>query len=209
MQCANIQRKAFRTNEARYGTKYSIAAKSTRQKIEEYFLLAYDASSFFGSSAFVDKSLLKYGTKYPCQNIEVRSRIIETRKRNGTFGKSKDEDIAYNALHFIFPHLIRQYKSDRYPFYCDFYDPIDDIFFEYNGFMTHGGHFFDADNDKDLAKLEQWKSKVAEHPIYMAAIDCWTRRDVKKLEIARQNDLNYVVFWKLKEVFNYVLSYFD
>ena len=107
-------------------------------------------------------------------------------------------------LHFIYPHIIRQYRSDIYPFACDFYDPNSDTYFEFNGSWTHGGHWFDENNEEDLKRLEFMKSKQTKY--YGNAIETWTVRDVKKRKIAEENHLNYIVFWNLKEVQKYVLN---
>lgn len=62
-------------------------------------------------------------------------------------------------LHFIYPHIIRQYSSEKYPFACDFYDPDSDTYFEFNGSWLHGGHWFDETNEEDIKELERLKSK--------------------------------------------------
>ena len=52
-----------------------------------------------------------------------------------------------------------QYKSELYPFCCDFYFPDNDLYLEINAHWTHGYHPFDSTNKDDLLLLEQWKKK--------------------------------------------------
>lgn len=100
---------------------------------------------------------------------------------------------------------MRQYRSIEYPFACDFYDPDSNTYFEFNGSWTHGGHWFDEKNENDLIELERMKSKHTQY--YDNAIKTWTIRDIKKKNTAEANKLNYVVFWKIDEVLEYVLSF--
>jgi len=140
--------------------------------------------------------------------VEISSQRKEkehaTKKQNGTFNTSKPEEECYHMLHFAYPHIIRQYRSEAYPFACDFYDPDSHTYFEYNGSWTHGGHFFDKTNAADIEQAVKWKSKGTK--FYMNALYNWTVRDVKKRETAEKNSLNYVVFWCLDEVRRHVLD---
>ena len=40
--------------------------------------------------------------------------------------------------------------------------------------------------------------------LYNNAIECWTKRDVNKRNIAKQNNLNYIEFWNINELINYI-----
>jgi len=128
----------------------------------------------------------------------------DTKRIRGTFHTSKPEEECYHMLHFIHPHIIRQYRSEKYPFACDFYDPDSDTYFEFNGSWTHGGHWFDPDNKDDQEKLKKWRDKGTKY--YGIAIKTWTERDVKKRQYAANNGLNYVVFWTLDDVMKYVIE---
>ena len=101
----------------------------------------------------------------------------------------------------IMPGLVAQYKSDKYPFACDAYDPVSDVYFEYNGTWTHGGRPFDPNSTEDIAKVEAWKSKNTE--FYDNAVETWTVRDPKKRETARANGLTLVEFWNYSDVEKY------
>lgn len=69
--------------------------------------------------------------------------------------------------------------------------------------------FFDKNNPKHIAKLNKWQSKSNKiDDIYDRAIDCWTNADLKKLEVAKQNNLNYVVLWNKKDIENWIKTNF-
>jgi hypothetical protein len=85
---------------------------------------------------------------------------------------------------------------------CDFYIKHLDIFIECNFHWTHGGHWFDANSEYDINKLNIWKNKNTK--FYNTAIDVWTRRDIMKYNMAKTNNLNYVVFWNLTEFNNWI-----
>lgn len=123
-----------------------------------------------------------------------------TRRRNGTFNVSKQEDEVYKMLcdKFREEDIVRQYKSKKYPFACDFYVKSCNLYIECNFSWTHGGHWFDDSNEEDQKTLQLWKDKGTKY--YENAIETWTVRDVKKRLCAEENNLNYLVFWRLEDV---------
>lgn len=131
---------------------------------------------------------------------EIQLKINDTKRRNHTFNTSKPEEDSYALLCELFgaDNVLRQYKSEKYPFNCDFYVRSDDIYIECNYSWTHGGHWFDENNNDDTLQLEVWKSKKT--AFYDQAINTWTIRDLNKRKYAVDNKLNYVVFWKFTEL---------
>ena len=100
-------------------------------------------------------------------------------------GRKNTQWFAENDIKYI-----SQYRSDDYPFACDFYLPDKDLYIEINAHWTHGGHPFDSTNKDDLLLIEQWKLKNTK--FYDNAIETWTVRDVLKRETAKNNKLNYL-----------------
>lgn len=143
-------------------------------------------------------SMAKYGVDCVGKLKEVHDKADETRRRNGTWSTSKPEEKMYTFLCDVFgiDDVVRQYKESRYPFHCDFYLKSLDLFIELNATWIHGGHWFDVNNVDDIATLDFWRQKVLDgHRFYGVAIDVWSVRDVKKLQTALNNRLNYLVFW--------------
>ena len=140
-------------------------------------------------------------------SFEIQHHRHETMKKNHTFNSSKEEDQVYEFLNQHI-NVIRQFDNDpRYPFNCDFYIKDLDLFIECNFHWTHGGHPFDPNSIKDQVKLEQWKARGTKY--YDNAIETWTKRDVKKRDKAKEEKLNYLEFWSMKDLKEYFISYFE
>lgn len=132
-----------------------------------------------------------------------------SKKLNKTFNSSKPEIELKEYLEKIFGKNDIEYQYDkdpRYPFLCDFYIKSLDLFLELNLFMTHGNHAFDPNNEKDLNTLKVWEEKAKDHPLYKNAIEVWTIKDPKKLQIAKENNLNYLTIYNYKQLNNLFLG---
>ena len=63
------------------------------------------------------------------ENIdEIVQKIYNTKKTNDSFKTNKQEQYIFEQLCNIFNHVERQYKSNVYPFNCDFYIPSKDLY---------------------------------------------------------------------------------
>lgn len=139
---------------------------------------------------------------------KVIDKILDTKKANNTFNRSTIQDRLSEYLKSLYPDTVVEYDSDpRYPFNCDFYIPQFDLFIELNGHWTHGEHPFDPECELDQLTLEKWKSKCGTYVSktgkekqnsYYNAIKVWTELDPLKLKSARDNKLNYVAFYNIK-----------
>lgn len=146
--------------------------------------------------------------KVKAKSKESKIKEYNTKKINGTLGnKSKQEDEVYTLLLNKFDSVIRQYKSDKYPFLCDFYIPKLDLYIECNFHWTHGGKPFNDFDEDCKEKLECWKLKSKESNFYINAINTWTIRDLNKFNIAKINNINYKVFYSKKEIYNWLNTF--
>ena len=143
-------------------------------------------------------SLKNWGTEYPHQCKKIIERVNNTKRKNNTFNTSKIEELSYILLKEKYEDVIRQYKSELYPFVCDFYIPSLNLYIECNYHWTHGDHPYNENNKEDQILLEKWKTKNTKY--YKGAIYTWTIRDVNKRNIAKQNNLNYIEFWNNNEL---------
>lgn len=107
----------------------------------------------------------------------------------------------------MFPDLETQYKSELYPFNCDFYILSLDLYIEYNGTWTHGGCFYDENNKENRNTLENWKRLSECSRFYQNAIETWTVRDIRKLNTALENNLNYVVWFNEEQAYDWIEKY--
>lgn len=137
-----------------------------------------------------------YGVECVLSLKDIQNKIHNSKKKNNTFNSSNPEKIIFEKILTKFPNTKRQYKSDLYPFNCDFYIPEIDTYVEYQGNWTHGKEPF-ISTLKQLKILEQWKSKNT--PYYNKAILDWTERDVLKRETAKKNKLNWIEFFNMKQ----------
>lgn len=134
--------------------------------------------------------------KPDCVKKEIYNKVLETKRKNNTFSQSQVEEDFKKYLENNNIQFIRQYKKDkRYPFACDFYLPKYDLFIEIQGNWTHGRHPFNENDINDLNLLHFWESKNTKY--YDSAINNWTKRDVMKRQIAKDNHLHFI------EVFSY------
>lgn len=146
---------------------------------------------------------------YILSTDEVQQKMIETKRKNDTLGKSKIELEILYLIKEKFSDIEYQHRdNDRYPFNCDYYIPSLDLFIEYQGFVTHGKHPYNENNVDDINELNRIKSKdLIKHPLYKDIIENWTITDPMKRNIAKKNNLNYIEFWNIEEVKNWLKQY--
>lgn len=155
----------------------------------------------------------RYGVSNLMQKKEFVESNWKSKKKNGTCNSSQPENRMYQELKDFFGDedvLRNDFSDKRYPFACDFYIKSLDLFIELNGTWFHGCHWFDKNNIKDIEKLKLWQIKASEgHRAYGQAITIWTERDPLKLKTAKENKLNYLVFWDndLKDFHNWLENY--
>lgn len=126
---------------------------------------------------------------------------------NGTINTSRPENCVYEKLTTAFKNdVVRYYSDERYPFECDFYIKSLDLFIECNFHWTHGGHPFDENDPRDQKTLEGIRKKQSfylndkgkkKQNYYFVFEDVWTKRDVLKLKMTKDNKLNYLTFYSL------------
>ena len=138
---------------------------------------------------------------------EYQERQNRIKKTNGTLNISKPELKAFAALLDIYKdNVVHSYRDPRYPFNCDFYIKSEDLFIELNLTWTHGGAPYDQHNPNHKDKLKLWKRKALSSDFYKNAIYTWTQLDVKKQLYARQNNLNYLMFYTENDFWEWLNS---
>ncbi len=202
MQGQVAQDKARMTSQEHWGTDYAMQSDEVVRRFNESARRVYGVDWPIGHPRVVKKirATLKerYGVDNAMQFECFHDKAMATRLAEGSSCSSHSEDRMYAALTALFgvEDVRRQYKSEAYPFHCDFYIESLDLYMELNGFWVHGTHWFDEMSDLDRETLVSWLARAESGcPQYRRAIDTWTRRDPLKRQIAIVNDLNYVVFW--------------
>lgn len=120
-----------------------------------------------------------------------------TKRRNKSFNTSKAEENLYLQLceEYGVQDVERNYSDSRYPFKCDFYIKSIDLFIELNRHWTHGKHPYNSDSANDQKILLEWKEKAKYSKFYQQAIYVWTVLDVHKIQVAKENNLNYKLIY--------------
>jgi very-short-patch-repair endonuclease len=184
-----VMDKYLETMLEKYGDiSYRNHEKYIQSNISKYGVEHYSKTDEF-KSRIENTQLMKYGGYY-VQTDECKMKVYNTKKKNHTFNSSKIEVDLSNWLTDNRINFRTQYKSDVYPFSCDFYLTDYDLYIEIQGHWTHGGHPYNEDDENDNIIVESWKLKDSK--FYQEAIKTWTMRDVTKRNIASQNKLNYL-----------------
>ena len=181
-------KKAEETCIERYGVPYTMMLKSVQGKVKQTCINRY------GVPVYSNKEK-EYSTK----------------KANGTLGshKSKIEQLYEEILinKFGCNSVIYNYFSDEYPFRADFYVESEDMYIEINAHWTHGPHPYDPENPEDVELVLRWMRLAETKPYYNNAIYVWTDLDVRKRNIAIENNLNFVAIYPKKSGDDIVFSH--
>lgn len=181
------------TNLKKYGKEYYTQTDEYLKKWKDYNQYKYGVDYYFQ----YEDSKNKY------QNSEFVKNILEkqykTKKKNNSFNISKPEDLIYERLVSKFGdvNVKRQYKSQKYPFACDFYIVNKDLYIEINFHWTHG--FEPYDINKHTEMLNEWINKSKTSDFYKNAINVWTIKDPMKRKTAKDNNLNWIEFFNMKQ----------
>jgi len=161
-----VQEKMKETNISRYGQDNVLKIPEFREKIKETLMEKYgvensllseevmekrNATNFerfghinpFGNKEIQNKikktNIEKYGFKNPVSNIETQRKVHQSRKKNGSYGKSKSEDNFYETfllLFLLFDDIERQAIVKNWP--IDFYIKSLNLYIQFDGVYYHG-----------------------------------------------------------------------
>jgi len=213
-QADEVKEKIKCTNIKRYGTEHNMQNKEIYEKANNTRLEKYGKKCYCQTKEYLEKTkqtnLKRYGVEYSSQNKEIINKVIETKRKRGTFNTSKAEKEILELLRAKFKDVKYQYKSEKYPFACDFYIPELDLYIEYQGFWSHGTKLgpFNPDNPEHLKVLEKYKDKAKDHLIYRNAIEVWTIRDPLKRQTAKENSLNWLEFFNMNDFISWYTTKF-
>lgn len=144
----------------------------------------------------------RYGVKNYTTHKDFQVKARKSLNKHHSWNTSKAEDTIYGFLIEKFKKVKRQYNSKQYPFNCDFYIPSLKLYIEYQGTWTHGKMPYDKNNRLCKNILSTWKTKaklLGNNSQYNSAIEVWTRRDPLKRQTAKENSLNWIEFFNMKE----------
>lgn len=211
MKLDYFKEKSKETCRKRFGVDYPSQSQQILNNTKQKFIEKYGVDNPAKSDAIKRKikntCIKKYGD-YACNLDYVKDlahsdlankKRYATMKENNTFNSSKPENQVYEELCNIYGQndVIRQYKSNAYPWNCDFYIRSKDLYIECNFHWTHGDHLFNPNDKNDIALLNKWKSKHTKY--YDNAIKTWTIRDIEKAKC----NVNRQVFYTINDFYEW------
>lgn len=215
-----IKQRTRKTCIERYNCPVSSQNTGVKKKLIDTNIKRYRVPYTFMSNMQKEKSketcLEKYGYEYALQVPSIREKGYLTMKQKGNFITSKLEKCLRNYLIENKIKFKEQYKSELYPFKCDFYLVEYDLYIEIQGHWHHGYNDktkeyvkYGEDMQKTSELMTLWKQKAIYSQSYRDAIEVWSKRDVLKREIAQKNNLNYLEIFtnnceQLLEVFKII-----
>lgn len=202
----DIHNKCVATNLSKYGVEHHFSNTTIQKRIKQTNLIRYGVEQYGASEDRIYKArntcLDKYGVDSYSKTKDFKQKVGESKRNNCTFNTSRPEEDIYKLLCKCFGkrQVKRQYRSDLYPFNCDFYLPQFDLYMEYNGSWTHGGEPYSSRRKQHKELLKDWEKRGIKAPYYKEAIRTWTVRDPLKRKTAKRNELRYIEFWNLDQV---------
>lgn len=221
MQHPDTVKRAQKTNQERYGATSYLGSNEGRKRILATNLERYGAENFMQSEARYDvlpemrqKAIRtqqeRYGASHWSQSEAFRNaypvmkaKEYATKEKHQSFQTSECELELQRRLEDVFgkENVKTQYRSEQYPYLCDFYIVSREMYIELNAHWSHYYRPFlvdEAESDAYYQSLLQTKETKSSKQI----LDVWTKRDVEKRMCAKEHHLNYLVFWddRLRDV---------
>ena len=206
----SIRLKTIETNLKKYNAPTPFENENIKQNFKNKMLEKYGVENPSQAEEIKNKRIKtmldKFGAEVYSKSDDYKNKIdiiinkcLNTKRKNNTFNCSSKEKEIEILLKERFPNLKTQYKSEEYPFLCDFYIPELNLYIEYQGHFSHGFKPF-VGTENDLKKLYNWQEKVKQgKPSYKQAIETWTIRDPLKRKIVKENNLNWLEFFNMND----------
>ena len=132
----------------------------------------------------IRSNTLKQRWKVSGEEIQSKRKKTERQNRKLRLCRSVAEQKMYDTLIKYYSDVQYDVRvDDRYPYYCDFYIPDEDLFIELNAHPSHGR----------LPYSELSFEEYSNYPLKW--VDVFARRDVEKQQTAKDNNLNYLMIY--------------
>ena len=183
--------------------------KDTRKKLIETNNKRYGSNFYLGTKECLEKTAITLKERY-------KDNYYNNPKSEVTSHSSKGEKKLFEILKELYPETVQYYRDKRYAnprnnycWECDFYIKSLDLFIEYQGFRSHGGHPYDKNNQDDIntvmllkERIESDDTKESTKKFLQNIITVWTKNDVFKRFIAHKNNLNYLEIYETFDKLN-------
>lgn len=151
LQNESVRQKIANTCKERYGVENVLASKQIREKARHTLRSNYGVDAPQQSQEIQERTKrtnlerhavantlqLSYARER-CNSVEAHMKRHETMKRNGTYGKSRSEDLFYRMLceFFSTENVVRQVTINKWS--IDFYIKCIDNYVQFDGVYWHG-----------------------------------------------------------------------
>lgn len=179
-----------------YGVKHPMKCQKIKDKLK-------DTMNKHWGDHFTKTKYFKDLYKNPDFINKMKEKEYKTKKMNNSLNSSNPENEIYEILLTKFKDIIHPYRSKEYPFNCDFYIPSRNLYIEAHLGWTHNFKPFDKNNVEHIKELELLQEKAKNSDFYKNKIYTWTDLDVRKVNIAKSNKLNWIVFYKFEDFLNW------
>ena len=219
-QNSDVQIKTKKTVKDKYGVDCILILPENQKKAKDSIQKKYGTNTCWKDEEVIRKSeegrkKWRESEEYPQIRKEMTEKAWNTRKAHGNCNSSKAEAEIFNLLKYKYKEVKQNYKSELYPFHCDFYIPEKDLYIEFQGDFSHGKQGntvlgpYDPANEKHLEILDKWKdgsrkvevksSSEGHRNRYSNAIEVWTIKDPLKRQTAKNNNLIWLKFFTFDE----------
>jgi len=190
LKLSTVRQKIKKTNLERYGTEHHLSSDKIRQKIKKTNLERYGTEQSLQSHEIRNKikqtNLERYGVENPFQSDEIKAKFDydemsrkrhQTKKKNGTYGKSKAEDRIYRLLcEYLGKESVkRQVMLNSWS--IDF--KVKNTFIQFDGIYYHG-------LDRDISEIKKFKHNI-DKIIYKTYL-----RDQQQNAWCKENNINFI-----------------
>lgn len=204
-----LLKKTQKTCLERYGVKTNLISNDPKLNGHDSIIKRFGSDKAryeYTIKKGMDTKLQKYGCEFWSNADKAKTTMLKKynassylETREARISKSnKYQDYFYNLLVNLFDEfeIIKEYKSDKYPWFCDFYVKRRNLYIEYDFHWSHGPHPFDVKNYEDIILFNKYSSRLrAGKSSYAQVIKTWCIDDANKLETAVRNKLNYITVY--------------
>ena len=168
-QNPEILKKMEETNLERFGVKNAMQCEEIKEKAEETCLAKYGTTHPMKNEIIKNKAKenfkTKYGTHHPFLVPEIKEKINfkkacekqhQSKKLNGSYGKSKAEDSFYETfllIFFLLDDIERQKIIGEMKWAIDFYIKSLNLYIQFDGRYYHG-------LDRPVELIKECRTKV-------------------------------------------------
>ena len=201
----SIEDKIIRSNKISYSSKLERASRTDERKKEisekRKETLKYKPINEINNTYNKISKSVRNTMNKKCQQEwdKIIKKQHRSKRENNSFNISLPENKIYKELLSKFSNTKRQYKTEEYPYLCDFYIPELDLYIEINFHWTHGLKQFNEKCKDCNIQLNKWIEKSKKSKFYKNAINVWTVTDPMKRKIAKENKLNWIEFFNIDQ----------